>query len=118
MKGFKVKLGENTYTMGIPGDAVLSMILNKRNDKFFMEAGGLQFPEEVCYKWLVTDLGVGDEIQIEIVDINEVSEPKEKYLYSKSPTRRMTALEKQQFDRERIERFYRLEKILTEEGIL
>jgi len=115
MRGFEILFRHQTVS--IAANFNISVFVYNRNGQYHVEASGLDADNMMSYKWIDSRMELGETIEIEVKDIVKPSEPTiknkaflEKILPDKA--------EFEAINTERVNRFYALEKILKEEGVL
>lgn len=114
----------NIQEIALP-DGVIDVIINiTRQDGVYWSAGGLKIPEGIHLSWDGGRLMEGDEIEINLADINKVTP----HVYEESHSllkKRMIAVTQNDIENEndlfwqhKLERYYRLKKILEDENII
>ncbi len=124
MKGLRVKSyinnQEKLQKVAIP-DAVVAIMVNvKSSDSAFWSISGME--GNIHLTWDGGSLGVGDEIEVELTEIEEPTPCLNKVAHE-TLIERMAKIEKQDTNEQEIQewklqRYYRLKKILEEEGLL
>lgn len=116
MEGLIMTFKGKVYKIGIPGSKV-SVIANIKENDSWMNAGGCRMPEENLLDWMAAELNEGDEIELEIADIDEASEPLSEENFHGMMKKYSEKIDAEGPDWEgKLEEFYRLEKVLEEEG--
>ena len=75
MKGIVVKWGNNVCKAGIPNCGVSLMVTLHNYDGGYWNIGGLKMPEEIHITWNGGELKIGDEIEVELAELDEVTPP-------------------------------------------
>lgn len=111
--------------VAVPDSYVSSMIEITQYEKAHWNVGGTKMPEEILLTWNYGDLRVGDEIEIEVADIDEA----DPYIYKdtlsfqeRNQRIRMMESSKKKDDvliwQRKLERYYRLKAILEKENLI
>lgn len=75
MKGIIVKWRNSVWKAGIPNYGVSLMIMQHGYDGGHWNIGGLKMPEEMHIIWNGGELKIGDEIEVELTELDEVTPP-------------------------------------------
>lgn len=121
MTGLEIFYSGKTIEV-IPEYCDISIFIYNRNGLYYFQVTGLD-ENMMAYTWIDSWLGPdsemksGEAIEIEIKAIDKCSEPISKRI-AFSESVKATEEEVKVINAERIERFYALEKILKDEGLL
>ena len=75
MKGIIVKWRDTVWKAGIPNSEVSFMIMQHGYDGGYWNIGGLKMPEGVHVTWHGGEFKIGDEIEVEFAELDEVASP-------------------------------------------
>ena len=121
MKGLIVKSKiaerEELQKAAVPGSCASVLVGIIQNEGAFWHVGGCIMPEEIYLRWNNGDLSVGDEIEIEVADIDEATP----YQREDTFTCMMESSEEKDDEsvwQRKLERYYRLKAILEKEKLI
>lgn len=125
MKGMIVKSnlgGKQDYLeVGLPDGLVDAMVNITRYEGAYWTVGGLKMPEEIHLTWAGGNLTLGDEIEIEIVDVDKSASCVHEESHA-SLKKRMIAVAEDENDpilwKRKLEHYYRLKAILEDENLI
>jgi hypothetical protein len=121
MKGFEIFYRDRAINV-VPECCDITVFIYNRNGHYYIQVSGMD-KKLMAYTWIDSWLGqdfemeIGEAVEIEIKDIDKSSEPVSKKIAFSNPVNG-TGKEIEAINAERIERFYALEKILNEEGLI
>ena len=75
MKGIIVKWRDAVWKAGIPNGGVSLMIMQHGYDGGSWNIGGLKMPEGIHVTWNGGEFKIGDEIEVEFAELDEVASP-------------------------------------------
>jgi hypothetical protein len=114
MKGFEIKVKNETVRIALNEHTVVSIIIQKHNDELSVQIGGLMTDTMLHYGWYSTDsLKLGDEVIITKKEIEQSSEP-----VGISPALKRSLEEKEQTLQDMINKSRELEAKLKEAGLI
>jgi hypothetical protein len=114
MKGFEVKVKNDTVRVATNADTVISIIVQKHDNKLSVSIGGLSNDTMLHYLWYFTnDLKLDDEVIIEKKEFEQSSEPIEIY-----PALKLSVEEKKKLLQQKLQRFRFLEIQLKDKNLL
>ena len=117
MIGFEIKFRGETIRTAI-AEGSNGVIVGKRENEFYLDVCGMEKETQTFHRWCYKeDLKLGEEIVVEVKDIEQVSEllSQEQYM---PPLSQCTKEEINAINQKRLASFYALEKKLQEEGLL
>ncbi len=114
MKGVEIKF--STKTINIAQEFWTSVMIYCRNGRYYIEAGGLD--GNISYRWIDSEIELGEIIEIEIKDIDKSSEPILKETAFSNPNIVTDPSEIEAINAEQLAYFFALEKILKKEKLL
>ena len=116
MKGIEILLGKEIIDIALGHDISINVCIYNRYGKCYIQVSGLD-QDMISYCWLESELELNDVIKLEVKEINKSSDLKEKRkIFSKTILAGKEDIKK--INKERLERFLVLEKILKYENIL
>lgn len=117
MKGLIIKKGRDVFKAGIPDNGVSFMANILQHDSAFWTLGGVKIPEEIHITWNGGMLNVGDKIEVEFAEFDEITPP----IGEESHQDMLKQMHRSHNDNRwnyKLEIYYRLKKILEEEHLL
>ena len=121
MIGFEIKFRGETIRTAI-AEGSNGVIVGKRENEFYLDVSGMEKETQTFHRWFYKEnLKLGEEIEIEVKDIEQTSEPMnpEQYMpYFSGTFEQRTEEERNVINQKRLESFYALENKLLEEGLL
>lgn len=116
MKGVEILLGVEKINIGLGFDIDVSVCVYNRYGKYYIQVSGLDL-NMVSYCWLESELELNDVIKLEVKEIDKSSDPKEQGK-AFSNTVIVSKEEIDTINKERLDRFFALEKLLKDEKLL